>query len=82
MPIYEYRCECGEKVEALVRSGREPLTGDEVGHFCNTNGALVKLLSGFAVGHASSDGAVSAPASCDGSGSCGSCGAPDSCQYD
>jgi predicted nucleic acid-binding Zn ribbon protein len=85
MPIYEYRCECGEKVEALVRSGREPTTGDEIGHFCDTSGKLVKLLSGFAVGHSSGGfggGEAFAGPSCDGSGTCGSCGAPDSCQFD
>lgn len=83
MPIYEYRCECGQKVEALVRSGREPITGDEAGHFCNTGGKLTKLLSGFAVGQASSGPAMgSYEAAAEGAGGCGHCGAPDSCQYD
>lgn len=83
MPIYEYRCECGQKVEALVRSGREPVTGDEAGHFCQTGGKLTKLLSGFAVGHASAGAPMgSYEAACDGAGGCGNCGAPDACQYD
>ncbi len=87
MPIYEYRCECGDVVEALVRSGREPTTGDEAGHFCDTGGKLVKLISAHSVGRAgsrASDGAYrdsSSGASVSADATCGSCGqTPGSCQ--
>lgn len=86
MPIYEYRCECGEVVDALVRNGREPKTGPDAGHFCDTDGALKKLISAHNVGHAGGGGAYreSAPASADPTpdGGCGHCGTPQACDYD
>lgn len=86
MPLYEYRCECGEVVEALVRGGREPQDALDVGHYCDTSGKLVKLISkanvgsSGSVGYRSDTGAV-APAAESG---CGHCGSPvaGSCQYD
>lgn len=84
MPIYEYRCECGSVVEALVRGGREPLTGDEAGHFCDTSGKLVKLISAHNVGRGGGGGAYrdsGSGASVSADASCGSCGrTPGSCQ--
>lgn len=80
MPIYEYRCECGKKVEALVRGGREPLTCDEVGdrhNFCENAGKLTRLLSAAAIGK--SGGSIGGGEEA----TCGSCGrVPGSCAYD
>lgn len=81
MPIYEYRCECGQKVEALVRGGREPITGDEAGHFCDTPSKLTKLLSAFAVGSSPGGAAMSAGAMPEACANC-QCDAGGGCQYD
>lgn len=88
MPIYEYRCECGEVVEALVRGGREPHDGPDAGHFCDTGGQLKKLISVHNVGHAGAGGGAAfrsdTGAACEvPSTDCGHCGGvPGSCQYD
>ena len=87
MPIYEYRCACGEVVETLVRGGREPRTGEEAGHFCDSSGELKRMLSAPYVGSSSSSGGGSydaAPSSsASGDASCGHCGrVPGSCAYD
>ncbi len=84
MPIYEYRCECGEVVEALVRGGREPSCGPDVGHYCATGGGLKKLISAHNVGHSGGgafrEAAAPGPGACDAAGGgCGSCGAADAC---
>lgn len=82
MPIYEYRCECGAKLEALVR-GREPGTGDEIGHLCDSGGKLTRLLSAFAVGSSSGSGASFSEACGPGEATCGSCGmTPGSCGWE
>jgi predicted nucleic acid-binding Zn ribbon protein len=85
MPIYEYRCECGDVVEALVRGGREPFDARDVGHYCDTEGRLKKLISAHNVGHGggsayrvSESGAAEVPAS----EGCGHCGTPTACSYD
>ncbi len=85
MPIYEYRCECGEVVEALVRNGRQPLTGPDAGHFCDTDGGLKKLISAHNVGgggggafRESSSPSSEAPSDA----GCGHCGTPTACSYD
>ena len=85
MPIYEYRCECGDVVEALVRGGREPHTGPDAGHFCDTGGSLKKLISAHNVGAGGGDAfrGASSSSSAGSDPSCGSCGrVPGSCQYD
>jgi predicted nucleic acid-binding Zn ribbon protein len=87
MPIYEYRCACGEVVEALVRGGREPKHGEEAGHFCDSSGELKRMLSAPFVGSSSSKGggfeAASASSPPAGEGNCGHCGrVPGSCAYD
>lgn len=83
MPIYEYRCECGEVVEALVRGGREPAAGPDAGHFCDTAGTLKKLISAHNVGHGGGGAyreSAAAPSACDtAGGSCGNCGMADTC---
>jgi predicted nucleic acid-binding Zn ribbon protein len=84
MPIYEYRCECGEVLEALVRGGREPKTGAEIRHHCDSRGTLTRLVSAPNVasgaGMSLSDiRSTPAPAA----ESCGSCGRiPGSCEVD
>lgn len=83
MPIYEYRCECGEVVDALVRNGREPACGPDAGHFCDTDGALQKLISAHNVGHGG--GALRGPASpspAPAESGCGHCNTPTACAYD
>jgi predicted nucleic acid-binding Zn ribbon protein len=87
MPIYEYRCECGEVVEALVRGGREPEFGYDAGHYCDSGGKLIKLISAHNVGSSNGgvfrDSAGSSQGSSAPEASCGSCGrVPGSCQYD
>jgi hypothetical protein len=34
MPLYQYRCSCGDVIEALVRAGAPPPTAAEADHFC------------------------------------------------
>ncbi len=85
MPIYEYRCECGKKLEALVRSGREPSTCDEAMdryQSCEGQGKLVRLLSTISIGRSGgSSGGGGAYEG--GEATCGSCGmAPGSCDVD
>lgn len=85
MPIYEYRCECGEVVEALVRGGREPQSGPDAGHFCDTDGGLKRLISAHNVGSGGGGAfrGASASPSASSDPTCGSCGrVPGSCQYD
>ena len=86
MPIYEYRCECGEVVEALVRGGREPADALDVGHYCDTSGTLVKLISAANIGSGGNTGYrtdTGAAVQTGGDASCGHCGGvPDSCRYD
>ncbi|MSQ02386.1 MAG: hypothetical protein EXR71_10935 [Myxococcales bacterium] len=85
MPIYEYRCACGDVVEALVRNGREPVAGPDAGHFCGTDGTLKKLISAHNVGSGgggafreSSAASSATPADA----GCGHCGTPTACAYD
>ena len=86
MPIYEYRCDCGEVIEALVRGGREPQDAMDAGHYCDSPGKLVKLISAHNVGsgggtayRTDTGSAVSTPSE----SSCGHCGnTPGSCSYD
>jgi predicted nucleic acid-binding Zn ribbon protein len=85
MPIYEYRCDCGEVLEALVRGGREPADARDLGHFCDTDGRLKKLISAHNVGHGGGSAyRVSESAACEvpSSGGCGHCGTPQACTYD
>lgn len=76
MPVYEYRCECGKTIEALVRSGREPLTCDEAMdryQTCEAGGRLTRVLSTISIGKGGDSGGGEAPM-------CGACGqAPGSC---
>lgn len=86
MPIYEYRCECGEVIEALVRGGREPELGVDAGHYCDTSGQLKKLISAHNVGHGGGAGAFreAAPAACESpaGGGCGHCGSAGACDFE
>jgi hypothetical protein len=50
MPLYAYRCDCGDVIEHLVRSGREPQSGADIGHVCDSTGQLHKLLSAPKIG--------------------------------
>lgn len=83
MPIYEYRCECGKVVEALVRNGREPGTCGDTGQFCDTEGKLKKLISAHNVGTAGGSAyriSESGASEVNAGASCGSCGqVPGSC---
>ena len=86
MPIYEYRCECGEVIEALVRGGREPATGPDAGHFCDSAGHLKKLISAHNVGHGGGGGAyrAAAPSACEApsGGGCGHCSSAGACDFE
>jgi putative FmdB family regulatory protein len=69
MPIYEFHCDkCEQDSEILVRTSK--WKGTKCPH-CGSP-KLSKKLSVFASAGASSQS--SAPASCNGSGSCGGCG--------
>lgn len=87
MPIYEYRCECGRRLDVLVRGGGEPTSCTEAGEasdWCSRGGALTKLLSAPNVGRSGATGydlGTGKPVNMD--ASCGRCGnTPGSCQDD
>ena len=89
MPLYAYRCDCGDVIEHLVRSGREPQSGADIGHVCDSTGQLHKLLSAPTIGRSGAHptppmyAAPSAAPSAAGDASCGSCGRiPGSCATD
>ncbi len=87
MPVFEYQCECGKKMDVLVR-GNEPATCDaalEASDWCSRGGKLSKLISApylskssGATFYNSHTGAESAAST-----ECGHCGtAPGSCESD
>lgn len=87
MPVFEYQCECGKRMDVLVR-GTEPVTCEdalEASDWCSRGGKLAKRVSapyisksGGGTFYNSHTGAEVA-----GSETCGHCGnAPGSCQSD
>jgi len=88
MPVYEYRCECGKRMDVLVR-GKEPATcsdAAEASDWCDRNGSLSRQLSAPWVGKGGGGGSFynsHTGAEVSASESCGSCGrAPGSCADD
>lgn len=85
MPIYEYRCECGKKMEVLVRGGAAPTTCNdamEAADWCQRGGKLNRLVSAPNItsgGPAMFDLSTGKPV--DSTAECGHCGqTPGSCQ--
>lgn len=85
MPIYEYRCECGKKMDVLVRGGNVPVTcGDamEASDWCHRAGKLNRLMSAphiGAAGPAMFDLSTGKPV--DSTAECNHCGStPGACQ--
>lgn len=84
MPIFEYSCDCGRRLDVLVRSGREPQTCDEAGEasdWCMKEGKLRRMVTAAHVGSGGPDRGyrsdTGAPAE---TGGCGHCGqVPGSC---
>ncbi len=90
MPIFEYRCECGRRMDVLVRGGREPCNCEEAGEasdWCMKAGKLTKAVTAAHVGSAardtgrSYDSGSGKDVSDSPGGSCGHCGqVPGSCE--
>ncbi|MSP55753.1 MAG: zinc ribbon domain-containing protein [Myxococcales bacterium] len=87
MPIFEYRCECGKRMDVLVRGGKEPCNCEEAGEasdWCMKARALTRAVTAAHVASGARDtgrsynsgtGAEVAPADC---GHCGQ--TPGSCE--
>lgn len=84
MPMFEYQCECGKRMDVLVR-GTEPATcldATEASDWCSRGGKLAKMISAPYVatgGERFVNSATGQPADA----SCGHCGqTPGSCATD
>lgn len=89
MPVFEYRCECGKRMDILVRNGREPATcsdADEASDWCRRGGRLTRQVSAPYVGSAAGSWGFrtdTGEAVRTGGETCGHCGGiPGSCQSD
>lgn len=85
MPVYEYQCECGKRMDVLVR-GTEPTScadANEASDWCMRGGALSRQLSAPYVGKGSAGPAYNSSTGAPAEASCGHCGeVPGSCASD